>query len=74
MGWHDRLLKPHMIYSKDDLRRHEVSRMSGFLDCLRFLGEQGLPEQAYVDYLLDQTDEAPVPLMDLLKVKIKEKL
>lgn len=67
-------LNPPNIQSQEDLIRHEKSRMAGFLDCLRLISKQGLPEQSYVDYLTEKTREEPVPLMDWLRVKLKESL
>lgn len=65
-------LNPTQIWSQEDLIRHEKSRMAGFLDCLRLISQQGLPDQAYVDYLVERTAEEPVPLMDWLRAKLKE--
>lgn len=67
-------LKPSKIYAKADLMMHERSRMAGYLDALRALYDHGFPDQRYVDYLVEKTGEEPVPLMDRLKVKIKEYL
>lgn len=66
------LIKPERIYSPKDLERHALSRMAGFLDCLRMLGDTGLPDQQYVDYLVEKTLEAPVLLMDQLRNRLRE--
>lgn len=66
------LIKPAQVRSPQDLERYALSRMAGFLDCLRLLGEQGLPDQAYVDYLVEKTQEAPVPLVDWLRERLRD--